>query len=499
MGKWLLRGPQRIKVKGDIPMTQDCNESGLPLERGPGHAPPNLRIDLPVVLPGVLDAQDACVERTIELLSGRQGITDVHLTPEDGAPAAICLHYDPDLISLARVERLALAAGSQVSEQYGHALLRLRAITGEDGARRIEDGLKAVDGVSSVSVNLAAQEARVEFDRTQTSEDEIRRVVQAMGHAPQEPGGDKAGHDHAAEGGGWYARNQELAWSLIAGALLLIAWVGQRWFGLPGVVARVLFVASYVFGGYDLARHAFGTIRQRRFTFDIDLLMLLAAIGAAILGEWFEGALLLFLFSLAHALEHYALGRARHAIEALAELAPPVARVMRGGREVEVPVEQVAVGDVVVVRPGDRLPTGGRVRTGRSAVNQAPITGESLPVEKEPGSDVFAGTVNGDGVLEVETTHAAGDRTLDRVVQLVEEAQTQKAPTQRFTDRLERIFVPVVLIADVVLIILPPLLGWLTWNESFYRGMALLVAASPCALALGTPSAVLAGIAQAAR
>ncbi|HEY0606934.1 MAG TPA: heavy metal translocating P-type ATPase, partial [Herpetosiphonaceae bacterium] len=163
------------------------------------------------------------------------------------------------------------------------------------------------------------------------------------------------------------------------------------------------------------------------------------------------------------------------------------------------PVEQVAIGEMVVVRPGDRISTDGTIRTGRSAIDQAPITGESVPVEKGPGDDVFAGTVNGEGALEIETTRAAGDRTLDRVVQLVEEAQTQKAPTQRFTDRFERLFVPAVLIADVLLMVVPPLIGWLPWEESVYRGMALLVAASPCALALGTPSAVLAGIAQAAR
>jgi Cd2+/Zn2+-exporting ATPase len=172
--------------------------------------------------------------------------------------------------------------------------------------------------------------------------------------------------------------------------------------------------------------------------------------------------------------------------------------VQRSERLEEVPVEAVQAGERVLVRPAERIPVDGRIVSGRSAINQAPITGESVPVDKAEGDDVFAGTINGEGALTVETT-AAGDRTLDRVIQLVEEAQTQKAPTQVFTDRFERVFVPSVLVADCLLIVVPPLLGVWDWSTSFYRGMALLVASSPCALALGTPASVLAGVAQAAR
>jgi Cd2+/Zn2+-exporting ATPase len=240
-------------------------------------------------------------------------------------------------------------------------------------------------------------------------------------------------------------------------------------------------------------------VRRGVVTFDIDLLMLVAALGAAALGEWAEGAFLLTLFAFAHALEHYAMGRARGAIRALSELAPARARVRRNGSDVEVPVEQVQIGETVLVRPGDRIPVDGMVASGTSAVNQAPVTGESVPVDKARGDEVFAGTVNGEGALEVRSTRAAGDRTLDRVIKLVEDAQTAKAPTQLFTDRFERTFVPLVLAAAALVMTVPPLVGWSTWSSAVYRGLALLVAASPCALALGTPSAVLAGIAQAAR
>lgn len=462
---------------------------------------PRIELDLPLLLPEIPDARDACVARLETVLARTEGIHRTHVrNPDDPAKAVLCIHYEPTILSLDEVRRLAEALGAEVTARFGHAILPVRVIGGEDVSRRIEASLLAREGVLGASVNLPAQRIRVEFDRQVVTLDQVRAVLEDLGYqsappvAPPEPS-----PPSLPDGGTWLARHRELALSLIAGALLLMAWGGVRWVGLPSNIAIAMYAASYVFGGYDLVRHWVRDLRQGRVTFDIELLMLLAALGAAALGEWAEGAFLLFLFSLAHAMEHYALGRARNAIRALADLAPPLARVQRDSVEVDVPVDEVRPGEIVIVRPAERIPVDGSVRRGRSAVNQAPITGESVPVDKAEGDEVFAGTVNGDGALEIVTTHAAGDRTLDRVVRLVEEAQTQKAPTQRFTERFERIFVPAVLVADLLLILLPPLLGFWDWHTSFYRGMALLVAASPCALALGTPSAILAGIAQAAR
>ncbi|MDZ4257894.1 MAG: heavy metal translocating P-type ATPase [Gemmatimonadales bacterium] len=395
------------------------------------------------------------------------------------------------------MRRSAQATGVELTERYGHITLPVDRIGAEDGGPRLEGRLRQVPGVLTASVNLAAQAATVEFDREATDPDKIRLALDGLGVAPAREDGTPSDDDTPTES--WYQRNQELVWSLAAGALLIVAWSGERWLGLAPMVAIALYLTSYAFGGFDLVRHWVATLRAGRLSFDIDLLMLLAAIGAAVLGEWAEGAFLLFLFSLAHALEHYALGRARNAIKALGALAPRRALVLRDGITVDTAIEDVRPGDVVVVRSGDRVPVDGEVASGNSSVDQAPITGESVPVEKGPGDTVYAGTVNGDGVLNVTTTLAVGDRTLDRVVKMVAEAQTQKAPTQRFTERFERIFVPAVLVADLLLIFLPPLLGFWDFSTSFYRGMALLVAASPCALALGTPAAVLAGIAQAAR
>ena len=471
------------------------------------------RLDLPMLLPDVKELQDECIARLIRLLEREDGVVRVHVVRAGepmpaGAPsetdgrsvaptspdeAALCLHYDPERLSLSTINELARLAGAEVTDRFAHVVLPFRAVGSEDSGRRIEEELRKLDGVTAASVNYAAQVARIEYDTERTSESTIARRLEELGAPEREE------ERLEAEGANWLQRNRELVWSLSAGVLLLAAWLLGRTGVLPRDVTIAIYVGSYFFGARDNVGHFIKDLRKGHFHFNIDLLMVVAAIGAAILGQWFEGALLLFLFSLGHAAEHYALGRARNAIKALSELAPSRALLIRSGKEVDVPIEEVKPGDRVLVKPAERIPVDGTVREGRSSVNQAPITGESIPVDKEAGIEVYAGSVNGEGALTIEVTSAVGDRTLDRVIKLVSEAETQKAPTQQFTDRFERVFVPAVLVAAVLLIVLPPLLGGLSWNVSFYRGMALLVAASPCALALGTPAAVLTGIAQAAR
>ncbi len=242
--------------------------------------------------------------------------------------------------------------------------------------------------------------------------------------------------------------------------------------------------------------------------------MLVAAIGAAVLGQWAEGALLLFLFSMGHSLEHYAMEKAKKSIAALTELAPKTALIKQGDSLKEVQIADLKGGDIIVVKPNSKISADGIVVKGSSSVNQAPITGESVPVDKTPidnadidistvdaidkAHKVFAGTINGSETLEIKVTRIAANSTIARLVKLVNEAQTQKSPTQNFTDKLEKYYVPAVLMLVVVL-----LFAFLIIEEpfstSFYRAMAVLVAASPCALAISTPSAVLSGIARAAK
>jgi len=334
----------------------------------------------------------------------------------------------------------------------------------------------------------------------------------AAGVPPPDQGHDEHDHDHAH--GGPLGANSELIFALICGGLLAIGFAIDKLVAdAPEWSPTALYLAAYFFGGFFTVREAVDNLRQRKF--EIDTLMLVAAAGAAALGAFAEGALLLFLFSLGHALEHYAMGRAKRAIEALAELAPKTATVRGDDGELrEVPVEELAVGAIVVVRPDERVPSDGFIVKGVTAINQAPVTGESMPVDKRfvmndeaaradpDGLDaayrVFAGTINGSGLIEIEVTRLSSETTLAKVVKMVSEADTRKSPTQRFTDRFERVFVPAVLALAVLL-----LFAWVVvdepFRESFYRAMAVLVAASPCALAIATPSAVLSGIARAAR
>ncbi|QGJ70951.1 Heavy metal translocating P-type ATPase [Planctomycetales bacterium 10988] len=298
--------------------------------------------------------------------------------------------------------------------------------------------------------------------------------------------------------------------AISAGVVLLITWISATFFGLSETGQIVGYSVAYLLGGWEATIEAFQHVR--RGSFDIDTLMIVAAVGAAILGHWAEGALLLFLFSLGHALEHWALARAKKAINALADLAPETARIEENGEERMIPVEELKVGDHVVVLPGERLPADGFVIQGTSQIDQAPITGESIPVEKWPvenpeqarsapdqidaAHQVFAGTLNGNDALIVEVLRPAHDTTLARIAQTVAEAQQRQSPSQRFAKKFERVFVPCVLIG-VGLLLCSSLVIDETFGESFYRAMAVLVAASPCALAISTPSAVLAGIARA--
>ena len=288
----------------------------------------------------------------------------------------------------------------------------------------------------------------------------------------------------------------ELVWPAVAGTALLAGFLASRAELEP--LALGCYAAAYLVGGWEATREGIRQLLKGRL--DIDFLMVVAAIGAALVGEFAEGALLLFLFSLGHGLESLALDRARSAVSALAGLAPKRARV-RGadGVEREVPAEDVAVGDLVIVRPGERIPADGTISEGRSAVDESPITGESMPVDKEPGAGVFAGSLNGDGALAVRVTMRASDTVVARMVRLVAEAQATKSLAERAAERFTRVYVPCVIAVTALAIVVPPLAGWLPWDEAFRRAMSMLIGASPCALAISTPAAVLAGLARAAR
>ena len=289
---------------------------------------------------------------------------------------------------------------------------------------------------------------------------------------------------------------------VVGAAVAIVVGLGVEWAAsgggpVPPGLAFLAWAAAYALGGWDGARAGLASLRERRV--DIDLLMVLAALGALAIGAPFEGALLLFLFSLSNVLQHLAMGRSRRAVAALMELRPDAATVRRGDGWVEVPVEEVRVGDLFRVTPGDRLPLDGVVQGGRSAVDQASLTGESVPVTKGVGDEVFGGTTVEGGALDVRVTKTAGESAIARMIAMVEDAQSQKAETQRLIDRFEQPYALGV-IAMTALAVAVPIVGWdEAFRPAFYRAMTLMVAASPCALVISTPAAVLSAIAAAAR
>lgn len=285
----------------------------------------------------------------------------------------------------------------------------------------------------------------------------------------------------------------------IAGGL--VEAVGSEGAGLAHAVplaARALYGVAILAGLWTVLPKAWFALRRLRP--DMNLLMAVAVVGAIWIGEWFEGATVAFLFALSLALESWSVGRARRAVAALMDLAPQMARIRRpDGSEEEVPAEQVEIGTLFVVKPGERLPLDGRVVSGTSAVNQAPITGESVPADKTEGAEVFAGTINGDGALEVQSTRRAEDSTLAHIIRMVEEAQSRRAPSEQWVDRFARIYTPAVMALALAVLVVPPLFFGGSWDDWIYRALVLLVIACPCALVISTPVSIVAALTAAAR
>lgn len=304
---------------------------------------------------------------------------------------------------------------------------------------------------------------------------------------------DADGHDHSA------GITKSQLWLVgVSGATIAAGFLAQ--WTLPGtpLLATLLFAAGTLTGGALVFPHALGSLRKLRL--DMNVLMTVAVAGAWFIGEGAEGAAVVFLFAFAELLESWSVGRARRAIKSLLALTPETALRRRGeGEPEEVPAGEVKPGEIILVRSGQRVPLDGEVATGFSSINQAPITGESVPVDKKPGDPVFAGTINGGGSLEVRVTKAAGDSTLARIIKMVEEAEEQKAPTQRFVDKFARIYTPAVFVLAIFVAVLPPLLGWGTWSEWGYRALVLLVIACPCALVIATPVSIVSGLTSLAR
>lgn len=290
--------------------------------------------------------------------------------------------------------------------------------------------------------------------------------------------------------------SKKVSVTTISGILLVLGFLGSLMNG-PQLLIIALYAASIIIGGYKPARSAFYAIRSK--SLDMNVLMVSAAIGAAFIGEWLEGATVVWLFAVGNALQNRSIERTRESIRGLINLAPSEALVKTGDQLIKKPVEEIVIGDIIVIKPGEKIPLDGQVTAGLSSVNQAPITGESMPVDKEKGDTVYAGTVNESGSLEVVVTKLVEDTTIAKIIHLVEEAQEKKAPTQAFIDRFAEIYTPLVFGLALIIMVIPPILGFGTWNEWLYKGLALLVVACPCALVISTPVAIVSAIGNAAR
>lgn len=366
--------------------------------------------------------------------------------------------------------------------------LRVTGMDCADEVETVERALKPLPGVRDVRVNLMGGKVVVEHDASITPE----QLVAAIGKA-----GLKASTDQTESRAPADAQRSRFFSVAISGALTGIGLVAQ-WTEVVPLAARVgAFACAIIAGGWFILPKALGALRRR--SLDMNVLMSVAVVGAAAIGEWSEGAAVVFLFALSELLESFSVARARRAIQALMKLAPETAWLKDGDAFREVSVDQVKVGDRITVKSGARVPLDGEVVSGGSTVNQAPITGESMPVEKQPGDTVFAGTINGEGSLEVRVTKAYSDTTLARIIHLVEEAQSQKAPSQQFVDTFARYYTPAVFALALAVWLVPSLAFGGEWTVWTYRALVLLVIACPCALVISTPVSVVSGLTAMAR
>jgi Cd2+/Zn2+-exporting ATPase len=370
-------------------------------------------------------------------------------------------------------------------EIHAEAVFRVEGMDCNEEVVILERRLRPLDGMEALSADLVGQRLHVSYDAAKLT---TAAIVDAVGQT-----GMRVWLEHEGPGASGPDVRVRFWLTVVAGTAILAALAVNTWSPLLSVA---LFVSATVAGGVFPARRALVALRTR--SVDINVLMVIAVAGAMALREWFEGASVVFLFALAQWLEARTLERARQAIRALVELSPREAIVKRNGAEYRAPVETIGVGAEIVVRPGDKVPLDGRVLAGHGDVNEAPITGESLPVDKGPGDEVYAGTINGRGSLDLEVIRVGRDTRLARIIHLVEAAQARRAPVQSFVDRFARVYTPAVIALAAVVAAVPPLV-WgdpVTW---IYRSLVLLVIACPCALVISTPVSIVAALSAAAR
>lgn len=367
--------------------------------------------------------------------------------------------------------------------------LRVANLDCEHDADAIERGLQGLPGIAELKVYPKSAKVAITYDPNATKPETLKEKLESLGFPPQK------GMEMAEQPKPW--RNPKVLTSVASGVLLLIGWL----IGLAGaaeIVSTVIYIAAILIGGYYFGREAIEELIFER-EIGIELLMGVAAVTATVMGLAAEGAMLVFLYSISEAAEGYTEEKTRAAIKALMNLAPKIALVRRDGAEREIPVEELEVGDVFIVKPGQSFATDGKILVGASSVNQAPVTGESVPVEKEPDDTVFAGSINGEGALEVQATKTFAENTISRIIHMVEEAQEKKGKSQRFIERFGARYSPIVLLIGILIAVVPPLMFSADWTTWITRATVFIVAAAPCALVISIPITLVASLGTGAR
>ncbi|MDU4960371.1 MAG: heavy metal translocating P-type ATPase [Sporomusaceae bacterium] len=437
-----------------------------------------------------------CADCAAKLEKGIAHLTGVINAQVNFATAKLKVTYNQDQLKPLQIERAVAGFGYQAvftpvpgGGGLQHSVFRISGLDCGDCAAKLEKRIAIVPGVVSAQVNFATGKMTVEHTAA------VAGILAAIKQAGYQAERQMSGPHRPDVKAAWWANRRTQA-TIVSGVIVSLATL-LEWLSYGDTVLIPLYAAAAVIGGYSAAKS--GIYGLRSLSFDMNFLMTVAVIGAAAIGEWSEGATVAFLFSFGNTLQTYTMDKTRQSIRALMELAPPEALVRRDGVEERLPVEEIVIGDTMIIKPGERIAMDGIVKSGLSAVNQATITGESLPVEKAAGDTVYAGTVNEHGALEIEVTRIAADSTLAKIMHLVEEAQAQKAPSQQFVDVFAKYYTPAVLLTAAAIMILPWLLFMQPFAPWFYKGLVLLVISCPCALVISTPVSIVAAIGNSSR
>lgn len=443
-------------------------------------------LDIPVVWPDYFEDCEQCIERLREMLLGLDGMHSVSINPDR---RTIEVSYDRELLTFEEIKERARLLGMNVADHYRHEVVRVVGLDCPDCTGKVETSIRRMRGVAWASLNYATSVLIVEFEPAITTLASIEAKVRDFGYDVEKVSVVVSPKARAR-------RNVRLVMTAISGALLATAGIVWAMQG-PSSLIDALFIVSAVTGGLFTVRS--GLLSLRGLVLDTNVLVMVAAAGAIALGEYFDAAAVMFLFSLGSTLEAYTVQKARKSIASLVEAFPSSATVRRDGKLVSVKLEEIEVGEIVLIKPGEKIPVDGTVVAGGSSVNEAPVTGESAPRDKAVGDTVYAGSVNGRGSLEVRTTNTAEDNTIARIVHMVEEAQAQKAPSQRFSEAFGRYYTPCVIGLAVVVALVGPILLGGEYRSWIGRALTLLVVSCPCALVISTPVAIVAAIANAAK